>query len=254
MLILLSPAKTLKFTPADFSVAVDIPVFLDRSSILVDRMRELNIDDIAHLMAVSPALARLNYERFHTWSLPFTRDNATPALWTFMGDVYEGINAATFSKADALFAQASVRILSGLYGVLHPFDLMQPYRLEMGSRLRVGDKPNLYRYWERLIANYLVAELDGQPSKVIINLASLEYYKAVESIEERVRVITPSFYETASGKPRIVAIHAKRARGLMTRFIVKERITDPEYLKGFSSEGYCFSEPLSKGDRWAFIR
>ncbi len=254
MLILLSPAKTLKFTPIDFKVVWGLPVFLDQSKVIVDRMKELSLEEISHLMAISPALAQLNYERFHQWTLPITEANATPALWTFMGDVYKGLDAASFSKDEALFAQSTIRILSGLYGVLRPFDLMQAYRLEMGSKLMVGESHNLYRYWDKQIASYLLAELNGQPSNVIINLASQEYYKAVESISEQVRVITPSFYETSSGKAKMVAIHAKRARGLMTRFVVEERITNSDHLKAFSSEGYLFSEPLSKGDRWAFVR
>jgi len=252
MLILISPAKTLKFTPTDFEVAATMPVFLDKSKVLVHRMKELSIDEIAHLMSISTVLARLSFERLQQWSLPFTKANATPALWTFMGDAYQGMNAASFSKQDAEFAQSTVRILSGLYGVLRPFDLMQPYRLEMGSKLDVGSSRNLYQFWDKAITNYLAGESNGP--KVIINLASKEYYKAVESISKSARVITPAFYETASGRPKMVSIYAKRARGLMTRFIVQERISIPEYIKAFSSEGYCFSESLSKGDSWVFIR
>jgi len=254
MIVLLSPAKTLKFTPTDFNVPTSLPVFLDKSTRLVDRMRDLNIEEVAHLMSISNALARLNYERYQLWSLPFTPANATPALWTFMGDVYEGLNAHAFSKAEALLANSTVRIISGLYGVLRPFDLMQPYRLEMGIKLTVDGKQSLYDYWGKTIVEQLLHDLKGEKNPVVINLASQEYYKAVVSIEHSVRVVTPSFYETASGKPKMVGIHAKRARGLMTRYIVKEKIRDVEHLKGFGAEGYSFSEPLSKGDKWAFVR
>ena len=254
MVILISPSKTLKFTPTSFNVATDVPPFLDKSVLLADRLKMLDVDEIAQMMAISSALARLNFERFQQWSLPFTDANATPALWTFMGDVYEGLNASSFSKTDAEVAQATIRILSGLYGVLRPFDLMQPYRLEMGIKLSVDGKPNLYKYWDRLIVDYLAAELAGHPHPVVVNLASQEYFKAVESISKSHRVVTPTFYETASGKPTVVAIHAKRARGLMARFAVKERIAVPEHIKAFSSVGYCFSESLSRGDSWAFVR
>ncbi len=254
MIVLLSPAKTLKFTLTDFNVSTSLPVFLDKSTRLVDRMRELYLEELAQLMSISSALARLNYERYHQWSIPFTPTNATPALWTFMGDVYEGLNARTFSKAEAQFANSNVRILSGLYGVLRPFDLMQPYRLEMGTKLAVDGKQNLYDYWGKTIVEQLLHDLKGEKNPVVINLASQEYYKAVISIEHSIRVVTPSFYETASGKPKMVGIHAKRARGLMTRFIVEEKIRDVEHLKGFTAEGYSYSEPLSKGDKWAFVR
>lgn len=254
MIVILSPAKTLKFTPINFKIKTGVPVFLAESALLMNRLREYSVDEVADMMSISPVLARLNVERFQRWSMPFNSKNATPALWTFMGDVYEGLNAATFSKSDAEFAQSTIRILSGLYGVLHPFDLMQPYRLEMGTRLEIDGKPNLYRFWDKTIANYLLQEMKTRKENVVVNLASVEYFKSVESLKESVRVITPSFYETKSGKPKMVSIYAKRARGLMTRFITTERITVPEYVKAFDMEGYCFSEPLSQGDSWAFVR
>ncbi len=254
MIVLLSPAKTLKFTPTAFVAPVSLPVFLDESAQLVDRMRDVSLDELIDLMSISPALARLNYERYQLWSLPFTEANATPALWTFMGDVYEGLQAHKFSEEEAQFANSTIRILSGLYGVLRAFDLMQPYRLEMGTKLNVNGHKNLYSYWGNTIVAELVKEARREQNPVVINLASQEYYKSVASIEQSVRVVTPSFYETASGKPKMVGIYAKRARGLMTRFIVTENISNVEQLKGFCAEGYSYSEPLSVGDKWAFVR
>jgi len=211
-------------------------------------------DEISMLMRISPKLARLTFERYQQWHSPFTNTNATQSLFTFKGDVFEGLEANSLSTEEVTFAQATVCILSGLYGILRPLDLIQPYRLEMGTKLAVDNAANLYEFWGDKLAKSLEEELANHDIPVLVNLASQEYFKSVASIEKRLRVVTPNFYETSSGTPRIVAIHAKRARGLMVRFIVKRHIDDPEQLKFFEEEGYVFSPNVSKGDAWAFVR
>lgn len=254
MLTILSPSKTIKFSPPLVAVASSQPRFLSDASKLVRILKSMDPDEISNLMRISPNLARLTFERYQQWHSPFNNANATQSMFTFKGDVFEGLDANSFSKEEVMFAQATVCILSGLYGILRPLDLMQPYRLEMGARLAVDNATNLYEFWGDKLAKSLEEELVSHATPVLVNLASQEYFKSVASIEKRLRVITPNFYETTSGIPRIVAIHAKRARGLMVRFIVKQRIDDPEQLKFFEEEGYVFSQNVSKGDAWAFIR
>lgn len=254
MLTILSPSKTIKFTPPEYKVSGFQPRYLRYAASLAQRMKSMDMDEISTLMQISPDLARLTVERFQQWHTPFTEANATPALFTFRGDVYEGLDANSLSQEDVEFAHGSIRILSGLYGVLRPLDLMQPYRLEMGRKVTMDGSSNLYEYWDNMLVNDLLKELRKQAIPVLVNLASQEYFKSIAPIAKQIRVVTPNFYESASGKPRMVAIYAKRARGLMARFVVKERIEDPEQLKLFDAEGYVFSPNASKGDTWVFIR
>jgi len=254
MLTIISPSKTLKYLAPSFAFRTTMPMFLNDADRIVDWMRLMSVEEISTQLKVSSSIARLTFERIQQWNLPFTDANSLPAIFYFRGDVFTGLDANALSEPEVYFSQNSVRILSALYGVLRPLDLMQPYRLDMGLKFKLGKFNNLYDYWgDRLLVD-IEKELNNHEVTVLINLASQEYYKAVGSISNRFRVITPIFYDVAKGKPRIVAIHAKRARGLMTRFIIKNRIEEPDQLKLFQEEGYIYSPNASSGDAWAFVR
>jgi hypothetical protein len=205
-------------------------------------------------MGISTSLALLNLERFVQWQAPFTNSNSTPAIATFKGDVYEGLGAQDFNGDDLLFAQQHLRILSGLYGILRPLDLMQPYRLEMATKLRVGKYDNLYDFWQSDISAGLNAALKEVENKVLVNLASKEYFSAINVKEFFGDIVTPEFRQYNSGNPKVVPILAKRARGLMTRFIIQNRITAVEALKQFDAEGYIFNDEQSTEKKLVFVR
>lgn len=254
MIVILSPSKTLEKINGKVDPKGTQPQFLDKSKELIERVRELSVNDIEELMSVSPKLSRLNFERFLKWQTPFTQNNSTPALLLFKGDVYEGISADDYTNDDFKFAQKHVRILSGLYGVLRPLDLMQPYRLEMGTKIDVGDNKNLYEFWKENLTKHFNKLLKDDAENTLVNLASNEYSKALSLKEVDGNVITPIFKEQKGNSYKTVAIHAKKARGVMTRFIVKNRIEKVEHLKSFTEEGYIFSPEQSKGNDWVFIR
>ncbi len=254
MIIILSPSKTLSKIDINFSVNSSQPYFIDQSEVIVKRMRSLSTADLKGLMGISQSLASLNYERFIKWEKPFNLTNSHPALLTFKGDVYEGLSVNDFTKKDFEFAQNHLRILSGLYGVLRPLDLMQPYRLEMGTKIDIGDNENLYQLWQDRLTEYFNKELSKRKEKVLINLASNEYSKAIRLRKLDGKVITPVFKEQKGDDFKTIAIYAKRARGLMSRFAIKKGITNVEQLKSFSDEGYIFSSNLSKEDQLVFIR
>ncbi|MFP4556157.1 MAG: peroxide stress protein YaaA [Bacteroidales bacterium] len=254
MIVILSPSKTLEKIDAKVEPKGTQPQFIDKSKELVERLRKLNVNDIEELMSVSPKLARLNFERFLKWQTPFTQKNSTPALLFFKGDVYEGISADDYTNDDFKFAQEHVRILSGLYGVLRPLDLMQPYRLEMGTKIEVGSNVNLYEFWKEELTKHFNKLLKDDAESTLVNLASNEYSKALNLKKIDGNVITPIFKEQKGNTYKTVAIHAKRARGVMTRFIVKNRIEKVEHLKSFTEEGYVFSPEQSKENDWVFIR
>lgn len=254
MLIVLSPAKTLDFEPAPAALPGTLPDFLDDSCLLVERMREFDPPALAELMSISDALAALNVARFAEWELPLAPDRAKQAMLAFAGDVYEGLAAKTLEPAALEWAQRHVRILSGLYGLLRPLDLMLPYRLEMGTRVANLRGRDLYAFWGERLASALSVELDRHAHPVLVNLASEEYFKAVAPKALRHPVVQPVFQERRGGGWKVVSFSAKRARGAMTRFAIDRRIEDPEELKTFGHEGYRFDAEASDPVRWHFRR
>ncbi|NJL13563.1 MAG: peroxide stress protein YaaA [Microscillaceae bacterium] len=254
MIILISPAKTLDFespSPVDMPTA---PGLLSESHQLVEVLRQKSPQELAQLMSLSPKLAQLNYERFQTWGHSLPSQQAKVALYAFQGDVYQGLAAAQFSEPDRQFAQKHLRILSGLYGLLRPLDLIQPYRLEMGTALEVGKAKNLYEFWGARITEAVRAALAETSSKALINLASQEYFKAIQPRQVGVPVITPVFKELRGDKYQIVSFFAKKARGLMSAYLIRNRLTEPAALQGFAEEGYAFAPGLSDDKKWVFTR
>ncbi|MFC6671771.1 peroxide stress protein YaaA [Marinobacterium aestuariivivens] len=253
MLIVISPAKTLDYETPAATERYSQPDWLDQSELLIDELRKLSVQDLAGLMKLSDKLASLNVARYESWSRPFTPENAKQALLAFKGDVYGGLEAASLSDDDLAFAQSHLRILSGLYGLLKPLDLMQPYRLEMGTRLGNARGKDLYDFWGSRLTEALNDELEG-PEPVLVNLASNEYFKSVQPKKLNARLITPVFKDWKNGQYKIISFYAKKARGLMTRYIIQNRIENPEQIKQFDLEGYQFAPEMSKGDTWTFIR
>lgn len=241
MLVIVSPAKKLDFVSDITTPEWTMPEFIDQSSELVKEARKLNRSELSKLMKLSDKLTELNYERFRAFSTPFTPADARPAIYAFKGDTYVGLDADTLSAADIDYAQDHFRILSGLYGLLRPRDLMQAYRLEMGRALANKRGKNLYEFWGDRISG----ALNDQETEVIINCASNEYFKAVKEPSLTARVITPVFKQVKDGHARMLGMMAKRARGLMARYIIQNRIEDPEDLKKFTLDGYKFQPTLS---------
>lgn len=254
MLLVISPAKTLDFeTPAVVETASQ-PAYLDQSAILIEQLKQFSVNDIASLMTLSDKLAGLNLARYESWSVPFDTDNAKQAVLAFKGDVYTGLDADTLDQQGFDYAQAHLRILSGLYGVLKPLDLIQPYRLEMGTKLTNPRGKDLYEFWGGQLKDAIEAEPALTDDGILVNLASNEYFKALQPKKMRARIITPIFKDSKNGQYKIISFYAKKARGLMSRFIIDNQITDVEQIKGFDREGYRFSAEQSKGDDWVFIR
>jgi len=254
MLIVISPAKTLDYETPVKNKVFTRPDYLDDSGELVCRLRQLSSLDISELMKVSVKIADLNFERYETWSREFDEENARQSILAFRGDVYTGLDARSFNGKDFSFAQKHLRILSGLYGLLRPLDLMQPYRLEMSTKLTTDRGRNLYEFWGSVITQGLNAQLKKIKSDYLINLASNEYFKAIKPKELNAQIITPVFKDYKDGKYRVVGIYAKKARGILSRYIIKHRLSDPEDIKMFNEEGYTFDKSLSQGNLWAFSR
>ena len=254
MLIVISPAKTLDFDTPPTVPRHTEPSFLDDSQRLVDRLAGLDRVALSELMKISDALAALNVARFASWRPPFTPRNAKQAVLAFDGDVYEGLDAASLDPAQLDWAQDHLRILSGLYGLLRPLDLMQPYRLEMGTRLENERGRDLYAFWGDRLARALAQELSASACPVLVNLASEEYFKAVPTKALGHRVVQPVFQERKGSAWKVVSFSAKRARGAMTRFAIEHRIEDPEGLKTFDVDGYAFEPKASDDDTWVFRR
>lgn len=250
MLILISPAKTLDYSTPPIQEFTQ-PDFTSDVKALVSVMKKKSAADIAKLMHISDNLANLNEERYKTFQKEFNFDNSKQALLAFKGDVYTKIDVDNYSEEDFAFAQDHLRILSGLYGLLKPLDLIQPYRLEMGIKLETKKGKNLYEYWDKKIAKAIDTVAAKKP---IINLASQEYFKAVDLKTLKSPVITIHFKEHRNDKYQVVGFFAKQARGMMTNYAIKNKITDPEQLKTFNEEGYEFSESLSSKSDWVFIR
>jgi cytoplasmic iron level regulating protein YaaA (DUF328/UPF0246 family) len=254
MLIFLSPAKSLDYkTPPQVATHTQ-PAFLKQSEILIKQLRKLSPADIANLMDLSDPLALLNFNRYADWKLPFTPENAKQAVLAFDGDVYDGLAAKTLSAADLDFAQQHVRILSGLYGILKPLDLMQPYRLEMGTKFANKGGKDLYAFWGERLLDAINDELATMPRPVAVNLASEEYFKAAVGRKFKGQLIQPVFEDWKSGKYKIISFYAKRARGLMTRYAVLNRLDEPEGLKEFDYDGYAFAAEASDDKTWVFRR
>jgi cytoplasmic iron level regulating protein YaaA (DUF328/UPF0246 family) len=254
MLILLSPAKTLDLTPWKSPVEPTEPEFLDDSQRLIDRLRKLSKKQLGTLMNISEKLAAENFDRYAAWQLPFTTDNAKPAVMTFKGDVYQGLEAETFKKKDLESAQRHLRILSGLHGLLRPLDLIQPYRLEMGTDLGGRGWKNLYDFWGTKIAASINEALAAQKDRVVVNLASNEYFKAVDRKTLDAEVVTPTFKDEKDGKLRTLSFFAKNARGRMAAYILKKRLKQPNEIKSFNCDGYTFNTEHSKNNTWVFSR
>lgn len=253
MLFVISPAKNLDFeTPAVTQTATQ-PRYLEQATILIEQLQQLSVQDVASLMKLSDKLAGLNLGRFQSWATPFNADNAKQAVLAFNGDVYTGLDAATLDDAGFDFAQKHLRILSGLYGVLKPLDYMQPYRLEMGTKLGNSKGKDLYEFWGDQLKDSLEAE-PALADKVLINLASNEYFKAVKAKQLGARIINPVFKDAKNGKYKIISFYAKKARGLMSRYIIDNKLTEPERIKAFDVDGYYFSEAQSTSDDWVFLR
>lgn len=254
MLILLSPSKTLEMRHRAWPVKTSVPEFLKEAGELNAILKTLSSKQLQKLMDVSVKIADLNVGRNHAFKTPFTGKNATPALFAFKGDVYTPIEVDRYSKADLAFANEHVRSLSGLYGLLRPMDLMQAYRLEMGTALKNKRGKDLYAFWGDRITEAINKAASGMKKPVIVNLASQEYFKAVNVGKLKYPLITPEFKEWKSGGYKVIGLFAKKARGMMTDYAIKERITDIRELKHFSTEGYRFDESLSDAASWVFTR
>ena len=255
MLILLSPAKSLDYdTPLPDGLAHTLPPFIDESTQLIEVLRQKSPQDIASLMKISDPLAALNVARYEAWTPTFSAHNARQALLAFNGDVYEGLDARTLAAADLDWAQEHLAILSGLYGVLRPLDWMQPYRLEMGTRLATALGSTLYQFWGSRIAQHLNTRLQCDAEPVVLNLASQEYFKSVDRKVLRARVAECVFEDWSGGRYKIVSFHAKRARGLMARHAIRQRATQLRQLERFDAEGYSFVPAASEPDRLVFRR
>ncbi len=254
MLVIISPAKSLDFETKPAITDYSIPDFIEESEVIITKLRKMNPAKIQNLMGISPKLAQLNFDRFQNWQLPFSPDNAKQAVLAFTGDVYQGLDAKTLSDGQLKYAQNHLRILSGLYGVLRPLDLMQAYRLEMGTKLPIARKKDLYAFWKLKIVPKLNEAVKESGTNVLINLASNEYFKSIDKKKLDAEIITPEFKEGKNGTYKMVSLFAKKARGLMTRFIIENRISDPEELKAFSSDGYMFNAYLSQKNKLVFTR
>ncbi len=254
MLFLLSPAKSLDYDTPAGDVPHTQPQFVPQAAELIDILRQKSPQQIAELMSLSDTLSGLNVARYQAWRPKFTSKNAKQAVLAFNGDVYEGLDAKTLDAKSLAWAQDHVCILSGLYGVLRPLDYMQPYRLEMGTQLANAKGKNLYEFWGTQIAEHLNTRLKKERDPVIVNLASVEYFKSVDVKALKARVVECVFEEFKGGKYKIVSFHAKRARGLMARFAATHAVKKPEQLKAFDAEGYAFDAAASEPDRLVFRR
>jgi len=254
MQIVISPAKSLNFDIDTKTIKTSENLFLEKAEELILELRKYSPQALQKLLSINEKLALLNHERYKHWKLPFSNSSAKPALFAFTGHVYKGIEVESMSKESLSFAQKHLNILSGLYGVLKPLDNIMPYRLEMGTKLPNKKGDNLYRFWENELTNYINKRL-SHDDDILINLASSEYFKSLNTkILKANRIITPTFKEYKNGKPKQISVFAKRARGLMTRFIIDNKITDHEEIKLFDKENYFYEDRLSDKNTWVFTR
>jgi len=253
MITLISPAKTLDFESPVATRRHSQPLFLDDAQVLIEQLQRLTPPEVSRLMAISDSLGNLNFHRYFNWHRPFTLNNARQALLAFKGDVYRGLEADRLDEDDLCWAQERVRILSGLYGLLKPLDLIQPYRLEMSTRLATDRGDNLYRFWNNRITDSLNRQLPAS-APTVINLASVEYFRAVNSKRLQARVITPVFRDWNNGQYKTISFYAKKARGMMAAYQIQHRIDDPEALKDFDRDGYRYDPGRSTASEWVFTR
>ncbi|MBT3851983.1 MAG: peroxide stress protein YaaA [Gammaproteobacteria bacterium] len=254
MIVLLSPAKTLDYSQ-EFDVQHTAPAFLSDSAKLIKELKVKEPKDIASLMGLSDKLATLTFDRYQSWSASKTMGNdSKPALFVFQGDVYQGLQANTFNKKDITFAQKHLRILSGLYGELRPLDVIKPYRLEMGTKLPTARGKNLYEFWGTKVQENILKELKANKSNLVVNLASKEYFTVVGSLPTDVDVVSPVFKDFKNGEYKLISFYAKKARGYMSHWIIKNKVSKPEDLKNFDAEGYKYSKKLSTESEPVFLR
>ncbi len=254
MLLVVSPAKKLDYDSQNKVSMHTMPDYLKDSKQLIARLRDFSSLDISELMDVSTKIADLNFERYAKWTPNFTLNNSKQSILAFKGDVYTGMDALSFNNADFKFAQKHLRILSGLYGLLRPLDLMKAYRLEMGSKLSTTRGKNLYEFWDTIITEGLNAQLKTIKSDVLINLASNEYFKSVKKKHLNANIITPMFKDYKNGDYKMIGIYAKKARGLLSRYIIKNKLNNPDEIKDFDLEGYQYNKKLSQEFNWVFTR
>ena len=254
MLIVISPAKTLDYETPATTQTQTMPRFLNRSAELINELSTLSVQDVAQLMKLSDKLASLNVARYNSWTKDYDDSEGKQAILAFKGDVYTGLDAESLSEDKLAYAQDHLRMLSGLYGVLRPLDLMLPYRLEMGTKLANKGGKDLYQFWGNELTESLNEDLAKQEESVLVNLASNEYYKAVKPKQINAQIITPVFKDQKNGQYKIISFYAKKARGLMTRYIIDNAITNPEQLKRFDYEGYYYCESESEGNTFIFKR
>ena len=252
MKIVISPAKSLNLDKELPTSLFTEAVFLKQAEIIQNTLKKKKPKQLMELMAISEKLGDLNWQRNQDWQLPFTDKNARPAIYTFDGEVYTGLDVYSLSADKVAVLQDKLRILSGLYGVLKPLDLMQAYRLEMGTSIKLGTKKNLYEFWKKSLTDYLNSELNKE--ELYVNLASNEYFSAVDTKKLKVPVITPEFKDYKDGKLRMISFFAKKARGLMVRYIIDTNAETVDDLKGFNYEGYAFDSNLSEGNKLVFTR
>ena len=254
MLTVISPAKTLDYETPALTEEFTLPSQLTQSRKLIRRLRQFSAPELSKLMNVSGNIGDLNRARFKKWKTPFRPDNARQALFAFKGDTYIGLDAYSMTGENIRFAQDHLRILSGLYGVLRPLDLMQAYRLEMGTRLDTEQGRNLYQFWDSRITKVINSELKNLNADTLVNLASIEYFKSVKPKSLKARVVTPLFKDYHKGSYQMIGFFAKKARGMMTRYIIDNQITDAQALKDFDRDGYAFNGTLSNQHEWVFTR
>ena len=254
MIIVLSPAKTLDYE-FESTHEYSVPAFLHQSSKLIGELKEKEPKDIASLMGLSDKLATLNYDRYQSWSASKKVSvDSKPSMLVFKGDVYQGLKAEDLSKSEMKFAQKHIRILSGLYGILRPLDVMKPYRLEMGTKLQTSQGKNLYEFWGNKVQKNVLDELNNHKSDLLINLASKEYFTVLGKLPEDINVVTPTFKDYKNGKYKIISFYAKKARGLMARWIIQNKVSDFESLSNFNLDGYKYSKAESTATMPVFLR
>ena len=254
MLAVISPAKTLDFETPSLVKSSSSPEFLDHSYKLIKKLRKLPKSELSTLMSISPKLAALNEQRYKDWNIPFTTSNAKQAIMAFKGDVYTGFDFEEYKEKDFSYAQKHLRILSGLYGLLRPLDLIQPYRLEMGTKLTTPDTKDLYDFWSSKLTKALNVAIKKTGTQILINLASNEYYNVIDKKDLKGSVITPVFKDKKNNDYKIISFFAKKARGAMSDYIVRNRVSEPDGLKEFKGMGYRFNQKLTTDDNWVFTR
>ena len=254
MLTILGPAKTIDTSPHGITEKSSFPQYMDQAEMLVNQVRKYSVPQLRSLMKVSDKLATLSFERYAGWRSSYSAEEGQQAILAFSGEVFNGLQARSLSEEDLLFAQKHVRLLSGLYGVLRPLDLILPYRLEMGTKMKIRRDNSLYDFWKKIIPEKIMEETAAQDTQVLINLASNEYFRSINPGSFPYQIVTPVFKESDGAGYRNVTVYAKKARGMMLRFIIQNRINDPEHLKAFDEDGYYFNSNFTNEKEWVFCR